>query len=291
MRSWIVVPADKDKALGQVAGSGADAVVIGLARAASEDTKQHTRLAARDWLVSHRSQVVAARSFARWVRIGPVSSPHWRADLEAAMEGAPDGVVLAECIGTDEVQQFAAALYECESRAGVRSGATKIIPELGANPAAALHLKPFAEEIHARIVGLGWDAAALARSLGARRMRGPGGLWTDALAYVRGQVLLAAHAQGLMAIEAGFRDTRDAEGAKRAALAARGDGFSGMIAVHPSQVEAINSAFAPTSEEIAEAREIVGLFALNPGAEALPSRGRYVRQGDLARARKLLGED
>ena len=75
------------------------------------------------------------------------------------------------------------------------------------------------------------------------------------------------------------------------ALAARGDGFSGMIAVHPSQVEAINSAFAPTSEEIAEAREIAGLFALNPGAEALPSRGRYVRQGDLVRARQLLGED
>ena len=291
MRSWIVVPADKDKALGQVAGSGADVVVLDLARAASEADKQHTRLAARDWLVSHREQVVAARRFGRWVRIGPISSPHWREDLDAAMEGAPEGIVLAECAGTEEIQQFAAVLYECESRAGLRSGTTKIIPELGSNPVAAMHLKPFGEELHVRIVGLGWDAAGLARSLGARRMRGPGGLWTDALAYVRAQVLLAAHARGLMAIEAGFRDTRDADGAARAAQAARADGFTGMIAVHPSQVQAINTAFAPTGDELAEAREILGLFALNPGTEALPLRGRRVTQSDLARAKAILGQD
>lgn len=291
MRSWIMVPADKEKALGQVAGSGADVVVVDLARAASNEAKQHTRLAARDWLSSHREQVVSARRFARWARIGPISSPQWRDDLAAAMEGAPDGIVLAECAGTDEVQQFAAGLYESENRIGVRSGSTKIIPELGGNPAAALHLKPFAEELHPRIVGLGWDAAALARSMGAQRMRGPGGLWSDALAYVRGQVLLAAHAQGLQVIEAPFRDTRDAEGAQRAALAARADGFTGMMAVHPSQVEAINSAFAPSQDEIAEARELIGMFSLNPGAETLPFRGRHVGYKELSRAKALLGED
>lgn len=291
MRSWIMVPADKSKALGQVATSGADVVVVDLARASSGDAKLRTRLAARDWLVSHREQVVAVRRFARWARIGPISSPHWRDDLDAAMEGAPEGIFLAECVSTEEVQQFAAMLYECENRAGIRSGTTRIIPELGSTPKAAMHLKPFGEELHSRIVGLGWDAAALARALGARRMRGPGGLWSDALAYVRGQVLLAAHAQGLMAIEAPFRDTRDDEGATRAALAARADGFTGMMAVHPSQVDAINRAFEPTEEELSEAREIVGLFSLNPGADVLPSRGRQVGQRELAHARALLGED
>ena len=290
MRSWIQVPADKEKALGQVAGSGADVVVVDLARAGNADAKQHSRLAARDWLVSHREQLVAARRFERWARVGPVSSPQWRDDLDAALEGAPDGIVLAGCSGSEDIQQFAAMLYEGEAKAGLRSNSIRIVPELGATPLAALNLAAFANELHARIVGYGWDAAALARSIGARRMRGPGGLWIDPLAHVRAQVLLAAHARGLQAIEAGFRDHRDAEGAERAIKAARADGFTGMVAVHPSQVDAINRNFAPSADETAEARELIGLFSLNPGAEVMPFRGRYVGQAELARAKALLGE-
>ena len=290
MRSWIQVPADKEKALGQVAGSGADVVVVDLARAGNADAKQHSRLAARDWLVSHREQLVAARRFERWARVGPVSSPQWRDDLDAAIEGAPDGIVLAGCSGSEDIQQFAAMLYEGEAKAGLRSNSIRIVPELGGTPLAALNLAAFANELHARIVGYGWDAAALARSIGARRMRGPGGLWIDPLAHVRAQVLLAAHARGLQAIEAGFRDHRDAEGAERATKAARADGFTGMVAVHPSQVDAINRNFAPSADETAEARELIGLFSLNPGAEVMPFRGRYVGQAELARAKALLGE-
>ncbi|MCA0903956.1 HpcH/HpaI aldolase/citrate lyase family protein [Qipengyuania aquimaris] len=290
MRSWIQVPADKEKALGQVASSGADVVVVDLARAGNADAKQHSRLAARDWLVSHREQLVAARRFERWARVGPVSSPQWRDDLDAALEGAPDGIVLAGCSGSEDIQQFAAMLYEGEAKAGLRSNSIRIVPELGGTPLAALNLAAFANELHARIVGYGWDAASLARSIGARRMRGPGGLWIDPLAHVRAQVLLAAHARGLQAIEAGFRDHRDAEGAERAIKAARADGFTGMVAVHPSQVDAINRNFAPSADETAEARELIGLFSLNPGAEVMPFRGRYVGQAELARAKALLGE-
>ena len=291
MRSWLLVPADKDKALQDAALSGADVVVLDMARAASEEAKLHTRLATRNWLMSHREQVTASRKMARWVRVGPMASPQWRSDLEAALEGAPDGVLLAECTNVEEVKNLAAALYEIEGRIGLRANTTRIVPELGSNPVAALALRAFAEELHPRVSGLAWDSAALARSLGARRMRGPGGLWTDPLAMVRAQVLLAAHAQGLDVLEAPFRDRRDDEGAARAYSAARADGFTGMLAIHPSQVEGINAAFAPTSEEIAEAREIVGLFALAHEGSQVAFRGRFIGAKELAKAKVLLGED
>ena len=288
MRSWLLVPADKDKALQDAALSGADVVVLDMARAASDEAKLHTRLATRNWLMSHREQVTASRKMARWVRVGPMASPQWRSDLEAALEGAPDGVLLAECTNVEEVKNLAAALYEIEGRIGLRANTTRIVPELGSNPVAALALRAFAEELHPRVSGLAWDSTALARSLGARRMRGPGGLWTDPLAMVRSQVLLAAHAQGLQVIEAPYRDRRDEEGAQRAFLAARADGFTGMQAIHPSQIDGIKKAFAPTSEELAEAREMTGLFELNPGAEMVAFRGRQIGQKQLAQARALL---
>ena len=289
MRSWLLVPADKEKALSQAASAGADVVVLDLARASPEDRKQHTRLAARDFLLSHREQVVAARKFTRWVRVGPILGMEWRQDLAAALEGGPEGVMLAECPGPEQVKELAAALYEIESRLGVPHETTRIVPEVGCCPSSALRLRYFAEELHSRVSGLAWDPAALARSMGARRMRGPGGMWTDALAHVRAQVLLTAHAQNLQAIEAPFRNLRDPEGMTRASQAAAADGFTGMIAVSDTQVDDINKAFRPSVEQIAEARELVGVFALNPNAQNIPFRGRYVGQAELAKAEALLG--
>ena len=290
MRSWLLVPADKPKPLSEAPLSGADAIVLDLARAASEEDRVQTRLTARSWLISHREHVTSSRRFERWVRIGPLASETWRADLEAALEGGPDGIFLAECRDVEEIKNLAAALYELEGRVGIRSNTTRIVPELGSSPVAALALRDFAQDLHPRVSGLAWDSATLARSLGARRMRGPGGLWTDPLAMVRAQVLLAAHAQGLEVIEAPFRDRRDEEGALRAYAAARADGFSGMLAIHPSQVGGIKAAFAPTVEETAEARELIGLFALNPDAGQVAFRGRHVGQQQLAQAKALVGE-
>lgn len=290
MRSWLLVPADKEKALGQAASAGADVVVLDLARAASADRKQHTRLAARDFLMSHREQVLSARKFARWVRVGPIVGTEWRDDLAAAIEGAPEGVLLAECPGTEQVKELAALLYELEGKRGITSGSTKIIPEVGGTPASALQLRHFADELHSRVSGIAWDPAALARSMGARRMRGPGGMWTDALAHVRAQVLLAAHARQLMPIEAPFRNLRDPDGMTRAAQAAAADGFAGMMAINDAQIDDINKAFEPSQEQIAEARELVGVFALNPTAQSIPFRGRYVGQAELGAAKALLGE-
>lgn len=291
MASWLLVAADKDRALKDAGSAGAGVIVVDLARAASEERKQHSRLAARDFLLSHREQVVATRKFGRWVRIGPVVGLEWRRDLEAAIEGSPDGFMLAECVGADQVKELAAALYELEGRHGIRSGSVRIVPELGGSPASALRLHHFADEFHPRVSALAWDPAALARSMNARRMRGPGGLWTDALAHVRAQVLLTAHARGLEAIEAPFRNLRDPDGMTRAASAAAADGFTGMLAIAEAQIEDINRAFLPSQEQIAEARELVGVFALNPNAQSIAFRGRYVGQAELARARRLLGED
>ena len=47
------------------------------------------------------------------------------------------------------------------------------------------------------------------------------------------------------------------KGLKRAAEEARADGFAGMLAIHPAQVEIINAAFTPSEDELAEARAIV----------------------------------
>ena len=101
-------------------------------------------------------------------------------------------------------------------------------------------------------------------------------------------VLLAAHARGVAAIDTLHADFRDLDGLARVADESRADGFTGMLAIHPAQVEVINRAFTPTEAEIAEARAIVAAFAASPDAGVLQVEGRMVDQPHLEQARRLL---
>lgn len=291
MRSWILVPADNDKALGSVATAGADVVVVDLARGGHAEKQARTRLQARDWLASHRAQVVATKRFARWARIVPGDSPHWREDLEAVMEAGPDGIVVGGCGSQDDIQQFAGLLYEIEQRSGVKSNSTRIVPQIGRSPRAALHVPKLLEDMHPRVSALAWDAEGLANSIAARRRRGPGGAWIDPLAFLRAQVLLVAQALGLQAIEAPYTGPREPEPMARAAEGARADGFTGMFATHPAHVGPINAAFAPTTEERGEAQLVISAFAVSPHADTLMHKGRRIGQPELRRAKAVLGED
>lgn len=290
MRSWILAPADNDRALASVATAGADVVVVDLARGGHAEQQAKTRLQARNWLNAHRDQVVAAKRFARWARIVPGDSAHWRDDLEAVMEAEPDGIIVGGCASQDDIQQFAGLLYEMEQRAGRKSNSTLMMPQIGRSPRAALQVQKLLDDMHPRVVGLAWDADGLAHSLNARRKRGPGGAWIDPLAFLRAQVLLVAQALGLEAVEASYSGPREPEPMARAAEAARADGFTGMFATHPAHVGPINAAFSPTADERGEAQLVISAFAVSPHADTLMHKGRRIGQPELRRAKAVLGE-
>ena len=78
--------------------------------------------------------------------------------------------------------------------------------------------------------------------------------WTDAFRFIRAQLLLTAHARGVMAIDTLQADYSDPEGLRRVAEASHADGFSGMLAIHPAQVDVIN---VDEASYMAGARELL----------------------------------
>ena len=170
------------------------------------------------------------------------------------------------------------------------TGSTRLLPLVSETPAAALGIAAYAAASLPRLAGLTWGAEDLSAAIGASRKRDANGRWTDAFRMVRAQVLLTAHARGVLAIDTLHADFRDMEGLERVARESRADGFAGMLAIHPAQVPVINAAFLPSEEEIAEARRIVEAFAASPGAGALQLEGRMLDQPHLEQARKLLAQ-
>lgn len=290
-RSWLFVPADSDKKLAKAPAAGADVLIVDLEDSVVPENKALARDMARTWLVSHRPQVTDGKRFARWVRINALDGPGWREDLVAVLPGAPDGIMLPKSSGPEAVQQLAAELYELEGRNGVMAGSTRILPLVSETATAAIGITAYATASLPRLAGLTWGAEDLSAAIGATRKRDPAGAWTDTFRFVRSQTLLTAHARGVPAIDTLFADFSDPASLRTAAEAARADGFSGMLAIHPTQVPVINQAFTPSAEELAEARAIVAAFAANPAAGTLQINGRMIDRPHLTLAQRVLGAE
>ena len=287
-RSWLFVPGDSERKLAKAASTGADAIIVDLEDAVAAEARPAARGLAAEWLAAHRPQV-AQHKLERWVRINPLDTPYWRDDIVAIMRGAPDGIVLPKASGPEQLRQLAAEIYELEQRNGVSSGSTRIVPLVSETAAAALTIPDYVGASLPRLGGLMWGAEDLSAALGASRKYGDDGNWTDAFRMVRATVLLTAHACGVAAIDTLHADFRDEAGLTRMAKAARADGFSGMLAIHPGQVPVINAAFTPSEEELAGARAIVAAFAANPGAGVVSLDGHMLDRPHLVLARRMLG--
>ena len=279
-RSFLFVPADSERKLEKAAGVPADALILDLEDAVTASERPKARALAADFLEG-RANV--------WVRINPMGSEAAGQDLDAVMPGAPAGIVLPKPPSADAAVKLASLLDRLEDQHGIPHGSTRILPLCTEHPRALFTLDSYIGST-TRLAGLSWGAEDLSAAVGARANRDTDGRWLPTFEMARSLCLVAAAAAHVPAFDTVFTDFRDADGLAGYAGNARRDGFAGMLAIHPAQVEIINAAFTPTPAEIEEAREIVRLFAENPEAGALALDGRMIDRPHLAQAERLLSQ-
>ena len=269
LRSLLFVPGDRADRFGKAAGSGADAIILDLEDSVAPAAKARAREAVAAYLAAPRTGAF------RFVRINPLDTGTIDADLAAAC-GA-DGLVLPKPEGAQSVAAVQAAWP---------GACPPILPIATETPAALFRLGSYTGA-HG-LAGLTWGAEDLPAAIGAASAREPDGSYTPPYEVARALTLFAAHAAGVAAIETVFPAIADADGLARYAARGARDGFTGMMAIHPAQVAAINAAFTPTAEQIAHARRIVAAFAAAPGAGALQLDGRMIDAPHLKQAMALL---
>ncbi|HVM23125.1 MAG TPA: HpcH/HpaI aldolase/citrate lyase family protein, partial [Sphingomicrobium sp.] len=104
----------------------------------------------------------------------------------------------------------------------------------------------------------------------------------------RSLCLAGAVAAGAQPVDGVFQDFRDDDGLRAEAEAARREGFTGKLAIHPGQVAVINAAFTPSGDEVRHAEEIVAAFEAHPEAGVLSVGGKMVDRPHLVQARRIL---
>jgi citrate lyase subunit beta / citryl-CoA lyase len=210
-----------------------------------------------------------------------------------AGEAGPDGIVLPKISHPREVEEVAHYLAALEVRGSRAAGSTRLLVIATETPRGLLSLPEYPAHITAvttlqRLTGLTWGAEDLGAALGVTSRVDKDNLPTLPFQMARASCLLTAAALGVQAIDGVHVDFRDRDGLATQLEAARRDGFTGKLAIHPDQVDAINAAFTPTAQEIAHARRIMAAFAAAPGAGVVSLDGQMIDRPHWVQARRIL---
>jgi len=280
-RSWLFAPGDSEKKMTKAMDGTADIVLIDLEDAVAPENKELARTMVHDFIKANPAQRDRL-----WVRINPMDGPYTLGDLVAIMPAQPAGIMLPKVYGRADVERLDHYLSALETANGIAPGSTKVIVLITETAEAMFHTGDYKGA--PRVVALTWGAEDLADSIGASSNKNPDGGYSFTYELARSLTLLGAATAGVTPIETIQGDFRDLDGLKARAEKVRRDGYRGMLAIHPAQVDVINAAFTPTEEEIAEAQEIVDLFAANPGVGAIGFKGGMLDRPYLSRALQLL---
>lgn len=280
-RSWLFAPGDSEKKMTKAMDGPTDIVLIDLEDAVATENKIAARTSVHDFIKANPSQ-----RHRLWVRINPFDGPYTLGDLAAIIPANPGGIMLPKVYGRQEVEKLDHVLSALEVANGIEEGSTPVIVLITETAESMFHTGDYKGA--PRVVALSWGAEDLADSIGASSNKNPDGSYSFTYELARSLCLLGAAAAGVTPIETISADFKDLEALRLRAEKVRRDGYRGMMAIHPAQVEVINAAFTPTEEEIAEAQEIVDLFAANPGVGTIGWKGGMLDRPFLARAQRLL---
>ncbi|MGL4634823.1 MAG: HpcH/HpaI aldolase/citrate lyase family protein [Beijerinckiaceae bacterium] len=284
MRSLLFVPGDDEKKLAKGLGSGADALLIDLEDSVSGSRKDAAREITRSFIQANRQAAARPRLY---VRVNAHDTGLTSADLDAVMQSGPEGIMLPKCQSGDDVALLSARVAVREAENSLPDGSTAIIAIATETARSVFHMGSYVG-ISQRLTGLTWGGEDLSADVGAEANRLTDGGYTDPYRLARSLCLFAASAAQAQPIDSVYTNFRDMDGLKLECEAARRDGFTGKMAIHPAQVPVINAVFTPSPKAVERAKQIIALFAANPEAGVIGLDGEMLDRPHIRRAERVL---
>ncbi|MFK8030441.1 MAG: CoA ester lyase [Gammaproteobacteria bacterium] len=281
MRSVLFVPGGSEKMLSKCDSLPGDILMLDLEDAVVPARKE----AARELVANLIDKADESLRDRLWVRINSWQSGLLEEDLEIIAPLMPTGYLLPKARSAKDVSDLDRLLDNLElSDEHRRSRIISMVTEV---PEALQQLGSY-NTVLPRFQGMSWGAEDLSAALGASRNRDANGEWLPIYEFARTQCRIAAASANVAALDTVFTDYKNSQGLERYASNAARDGFDGMLAIHPNQVDSINAAFTPTSEEVDYAYKVIRAFDDNPGAGAIGLEGMMLDLPHLVQAKRVL---
>jgi citrate lyase subunit beta/citryl-CoA lyase len=238
VRSLLFMPGTRADMIAKIARIGPDVAAVDLEDAVAPADKE----AARATAVAAIGALDPDAPTTVLIRVNPVGSPWFVADVAAAARSAAAGLVVPKLSSSQDLHEVRQALAENSwTDALIVAGLETARGVADARPLLA-----------GGLAGAYFGAEDYIADIGGRRTAEGA-----EVLYPRSHVCLAAYLAGMPSIDQAVVGLGDDEHFLADARAGRALGYQGKICIHPRQVELAHEVFTPTAEEVAQAEAVL----------------------------------
>jgi citrate lyase subunit beta / citryl-CoA lyase len=282
-RSFLYVPANREKFLDKALALPSDAFIFDLEDSVPAAEKEHARAGVKAYAPKIADQRV-------WVRVNGLETGLAEADLDAVIGiSGIAGIFLPKVESHDEVVRWDRMIAALEQARALAVGTTRLV----------LSIESARGVLNAYAMALGAARVASLTFGGAR----DGDLNTDLgcvwsidgpeMMHARCHTLLCARAARFDSpLDGVFANVRDPEGFEKDTALSRRLGYRGRKLIHPSQIEPCNRLYAPTQAELDYYTRVLEAFdkSLAQGSASTTVDGKMIDVAMANAARRALDQ-
>ena len=278
LRSLLFVPGNRRNMLERAATVPADILLPDM----EDSVPIAEKPAARD-LIAEMLPVLSQGGRRVVVRVNGQDTGLLEEDLRAAVTPHTYGINAVKVHRPWDVQEVDRLITQLEAKEGLEKGRIRLL--LWIESAMAVVNAYDVISASPRVVAVSFGAEDFTADMGIQRTEENSEVFLP-----RAMVAIAARAANVVPLDVVYANFRDEEGLRRDIQMARSMGYKGKFAIHPSQVEPINSLFRPLPEEVDYARRVVEAFAEAEarGSGATSLDGKMIDVPVYKRAQDLL---
>jgi citrate lyase subunit beta/citryl-CoA lyase len=266
-RSVLYMPGSNARALEKAKTLPADGIILDLEDSVAPDAKEAAR--------KQVAEAVKAGGFGRrevFVRVNGIDTPWHSDDLDAAIQAAPDAILIPKVSHPHTLELIGQRLMDTRADQKIRVWAMIETPLAIFN---IVSIAAAARDSESRLTGFVLGTNDLAKDTRARLVPGRAPMlgWLSAC-------VAAARIHGIDILDGVYNDLGNADGFTMECMQGVEFGFDGKTLIHPNQIAPCNKAFSPTAEEVAQARKMIAAFELpeNKGKGVVSIDGRMVER-------------
>jgi len=277
-RTMMFVPGNNPAMIKDAQIYGADTIMFDLEDAVSVNEKDAAR-----FLVHEAIKTMDFSNDEVIVRVNALDTEFGRADVEAMVAAGAHGIRLPKTETAQDIHDMEALIAQCEEKYELPVGQTKLVAAVE----SALGVKNAYEiaEASERLIGIAIGAEDFVTNL--KTTRSPEGI---ELLMARSQILLAARAAGIAALDTVYSDVNNEEGFRNEVKLIKQLGFDGKSIINPRQIDIINEIYTPTTKEIEKSVRIIGAAkeAETRGLGVVSLDGQMIDKPIIERAERVL---
>jgi len=277
-RTMLFVPGNNPGMLKDAGLYGADSLMFDLEDAVAISEKDSAR-----FLVYNAIKTLDYGDTEIVVRINALDNPYGKADIEAVVRAGVDVIRLPKTETKEDILAVEAIIEQVERKIGREIGSTKM---MAAVESAIGVINAYSIAISSkRLIGIALGAEDYVTNLKTKR-------YADGIELMgaRSQIVIAARAAGIYALDTVYSNIDNEEGFKREVELIKQLGFDGKSVINPKQIKPVHEIYSPTAQEIKKSIDIsrAAKAAQKQGLGVISLNGKMIDKPIIERAERLL---